>query len=73
MGHWGKAGQALAGSISRLDGRPCAELAGRGSEGHRGHRPMKAASGGGGSAEGGGGGLRELWTPSLEWSAQLPA
>ena len=32
----------------RLDGRPCAELAGRGSGGHRSHRPMKA--GGGGSA-----------------------
>ena len=36
----------------RLDGRPCAELAGRGSGGHRSHRPMKA--GGGGSARGGG-------------------
>ena len=38
----------------RLDGRPCAELAGRGSGGHRSHRPMKA--GGGGGARGGGGG-----------------
>jgi hypothetical protein len=31
----------------RLDGRPCAELAGRGSGGHRSHRPMKAGGGGG--------------------------
>ena len=29
----------------RLDGRPCAELAGRGSGGHRSHRPMKAGGG----------------------------
>jgi hypothetical protein len=31
----------------RLDGRPSAELAGRGSGGHRSHRAMKAGGGGG--------------------------
>ena len=36
----------------RLDGRPCAELAGRGSGGHRSHWPMKA---------GGGGGVASIW------------
>jgi hypothetical protein len=30
----------------RLDGRPSAELAGRGSGGHRSHRAMKAGGGG---------------------------
>jgi hypothetical protein len=48
-------------TLCRLDGRPCAELACRGSEsgGRRSHRPMKA--GGGGRARRGGGGTQMPW------------
>jgi hypothetical protein len=41
------AAQTRTDAACRLDGRPCAELAGRGSGGHRSHRPMKAGGGGG--------------------------
>ena len=34
------AAQTRTDAACRLDGRPCAELAGRGSGGHRSHRPM---------------------------------